>query len=267
MRLSGWALPTEHLSATSIAMAVQCPEKYRRRYLAREKEKLNTPRFLGTVDHKTHEANFAQKVTTGTDLSWDELKGVFTQTWDETLEREGEPTWDDDPEKLKKRAMAMAEVYHAIASPTVQPVGVEEWFELQVPELPVKVVGCADVRTVTKLVERKTAKAKLSKPKPAWRFQARIYQLAADLPTEFHVVTKQATPQVVTADVSPDLFLPKGNADVTVRAIQQVAVRLNDYYARYGPDTPWPADGTFGDWTCDYCTWGPKMLGTCAAWT
>lgn len=267
MRLAGWSLPVEHLSSSSLTMAVQCPEKYRQRYLLKQKERLNTPRFLGSVDHKTMEQNFHQKIATHKDLPWEEVRGVYEHTWTELLDREGEPTWDSEPNKLKDLGLKMAEAYLAVAAPLVQPVAVEEWFELKVPGVPVPVVGCADVRTAETLVERKTVKTKLTKPKPAWRFQARIYQMAADLPTEWHVVTKQVTPQIVTKEVAPDLYLPKGNVDLTARAIAQTAARINDYYARYGPDTPWPTDGTFGDWTCDYCTWGPKMKRTCVAWT
>ena len=56
----------------------------------------------------------------------------------------------------------------------------------------------------------------------------------ADLPTSFHVVTKQAEPQVYTPETEPRLHLDKGDPDVMLRMIPQTVLRLEDLYQRYG---------------------------------
>lgn len=262
MRLSGWALPMGHVSATMLAKAVQCPEAFRRRYLLHEREVTYPDRFIGTVEHATHAYNFEQKIKTGKDLDLEWMRGVFRARWDTNEEKEA-PEWgDEDPEKHKTKTLTMVELYHNTVSPTVNPVAVESRFEERIPGVPVPLMGVIDVTTPDSLIERKTTKVKQAKPKSAWRFQARLYQLVDPKPVDFHVVTKQAQPQVFTPASEPELRLPVANHDLTVRMIEQTITRISDLYARYGSDQPWPVEGIFHDWLCSYCGHRPN----CVAW-
>lgn len=257
-------MPIEFVSATSLAKAISCPELWRRRYLVKEKERIFTGAFMGTVDHETHKENFEQKITSGEDLEVAWMRGRYRANWDRTLEKRGEPDWqDDDPAEMQARGLLMMEAYHTFNSPSIQPVRVEERFEEVIDGCPVPLVGYMDTELTDRILERKTANKKISKPKPEWRFQARVYQLVADKPTEWHIVTSQTEPRIYTPENSPELFLPKGNPDAIVRVIQQTILRLDDLYLRYGADSFWPTEGLFHPFLCDYCY--AKNAG-CPAW-
>lgn len=259
MRLSGWKLPIERISHSAISCAVACPEQFRRKYVLGQREKMWEDRFVGDVDHVTWERWFADRSI--------DLETTYREAWTEKVDKYGDIEWTKtEPEVAYKRGVAMLKAYLPVAE-TLNPVAIEEWIEVQIPDVPVPLVGKIDLRETTRILDRKTDKNKVSKPKAKWRFQARLYQLVYPLPFEWHIITKQVTPQVVTPAEAPTLTMEVANPDVTVRMIQHTVARLNDYYARYGKDTAWPTDGLFGDWACDYCGFGPKFERSCLAWT
>lgn len=263
MRLSGFSLPVEHFSASSLAKAIMCPELWRRRYILREREGMFSGRFMGMVDHETHADNFRQKVETGQDLDVAWMRGKYEARWNLLLQKE-EPNWnDDDPAVLQERGMLAMEAYHTAVSPFVLPMEVEERFEEMLPGVPRPMVGYIDVKETSQIIERKTSNRKVSSLKPDWRFQGRIYQMVADLPTSFHVVTTQVTPQILTPESDPGLFLAKGNPDTILLMVQQTVRRINDLWERYGPDSPWPTEGLFHPFACNFCQF--KETG-CPAW-
>jgi hypothetical protein len=233
----------------------------------RRQEPLFGDRFMGIVDHRTHELNFQQKIASGVDLPVMEMNGRYIEQWAEAIELNGEPNWrDDDPGVMFDRGVQMMELYHAKVSPKVQPVGVEERFEIEVPGVPVPLVGYIDVQMEHGIRERKTSAKRVLKPKPKWRFQGRLYQLATQLPVQWDVVTKQVTPQVVTADDSELLYMGYSNPDATVTLIQDTCNRIDGLFKAFGRDRSWPANGIFHDWACDYCFIGPRYEGSCVAW-
>lgn len=267
MRLSGFKVPVERLSATSLAEAAVCPEMFRQRRLLKYRDRTWLDGFLGSVHHSTIEENFRWKMDTGRDQSYDTQQQVYMRSWQEKIDKDGEPEWKIHPEKAMELGLKMIQSFHTEVAPHVNPLAVEEWFEEEIPGIPVPLVGKIDVETSSAINEFKTAKQKVSKPKPKWRFQGRIYQLIVNKPVAWTVTTKQVTPQNYTEANTPTLLMPMGNNDNTVKLIQQTAETINDLYIRYGADTPWPTNGVFGDWTCDYCPFGPKNPSpTCPAW-
>lgn len=254
----------EHISATSLAKAIICSEQFRRRYLLKEPEIFGVDRFIGSLDHAIHAENFKQKITSGEDLDLAWMHGKYRARWDMTIDEKGEPVWrDDSPEDVYAKGLKMLDAYHLSVSPTVNPVLVEQRFEERLSGVSVPIIGYMDIVEETRIIERKTAKQKVSKPKPEWRFQGRIYQLVADLATDFHIVTKQSSPVVYTPENAPELRFEKGNPDVVVQLIQQTVQRIQDLHDRYGPDHPWPTEGIFHPYMCDYCNY--KDTG-CPAW-
>lgn len=266
MRLSGWHAPIPHLSASSIAMLIQCPEQFRLRKILRITESMGVDRFLGIVDHETHALNLKQKVHTTIDISTDLMNLNYGLRWKEAL-TEGEPEWQKDtPEEAKDLGLLMMQTYHQEVSPTIQPIRVEERFEQRFPGIPIPVVGYPDVEEDKRIIERKTTKTKLSKPKSKWTVQGRIYSLVYDKPVEYHVITKQKSPQLVTPLTNDEFLLAPDHHDSTLVLIEQAATMLNEYWLRYGPDNPWPTTGLFHDWLCGYCFAGPKYGNYCVAW-
>lgn len=266
MRL-GWKLPLERLSATSLSTAIQCPEQFRQKYLLKKPEKLFGERFVGIVNHKTHELGFEYKMRTGTDFTLAQMKERYMQTWKDVLDDQGEPDWKDtDTVKAFQSGMDMVELYHEKVGVHVHPIAVEQRFEFDIPGIPSKIVGYLDVVETGKVRERKTSAQRVKKPKARWRFQGKLYQIAAGLPVQWDVVTRQVTPQLCLAEEFPDLYMPYTNPDPTIRIIRDTALRINDLYARHGADQPWPTTGIFGDWLCDYCTFGPRYESSCIQW-
>lgn len=266
MRLNGWHVPIEQLSASSLSLLITCPEQFRLRRIKKIPESFGPDKFIGTVDHETHAFNFEQKISTGIDLTSETMHRTYNDWWAHELGKE-EPEWGEtDPEAIKAHGLTMVDLYHEHVSPSVTPLRVEERFEYPITGVPVPVVGYIDIETAPAIIDRKTTKTKLSKPKVKWGFQAQIYSMVYDKPVDFHIVTKQATPQICLPDDTNELRVTPPNKDNMVRVITQAAVLLNDLWARYGPDSPWPTNGTFHDWACNYCGFGPRYGKQCVAW-
>lgn len=267
----GWNLPLERLSATSLALLVQCPEQFRQKYIVKEvKDVMNGPRFIGIVDHMVSQRLVEIKMN---NEFWNEFTDetipfIYKNCWNEVIETQGEPDWrEDDPAKMIDRGVKMAELYAREVLPKLQPVATEERFEFTVPGVPAKIVGFIDIIEKYGIRERKTTAVKTTKPKSKWRFQGIIYQYATGLPVSWDVVTRQATPQLFTAENHPDLFLDVMDLKVARQLITDAAIRMNDLYNRYGPDNVWPMEGMVSsDWLCDYCPIGPKYERSCLVW-
>lgn len=257
----------DHLSASALSLFIQCPEQYRLRRIKKIPEGYGLSQFIGTVDHATHAWNLTQKIETGVDMTTEMMAALYTTEWGKALDENGDPDWDGSEEiKIHDQGQQMVLLYHDQVSPTINPIKVEQRFEEKLPGIPVPILGYPDVEEAHRIIERKTSAKKMSKPKPNWLFQGHIYSLILDKDVEWHVVTKQVTPQIITPEEAPDLMLSEANHDATLRTLQQAAELLNDTYVRYGPDSPWPTNGTFHTWLCDYCSFGPRYGNTCVAW-
>jgi hypothetical protein len=246
-------------------MLIQCPEQYRLRHIQKIREGMGPDKFIGIVDHAAHAENFRQKIRTSEDLDVEYMRGLYRAKWTQTIENEGDPEIEKE-EEMQATGLLMMETYHENASPTIAPIKVEERFEEKLPGLPVPIVGYPDVETKDRIVERKTSKTRLTKPKSKWQLQGRIYSMVFDKPVEYHVITKQKQPQLVTPEAAPDLLLSTGFRDATLETLEQAVHTLNDLWARYGPDRPWPTNGVLHDWLCGYCFAGPKYGNHCVAW-
>lgn len=259
-------MPVESISASAIALLIQCPEQYRLRKIKKIPETMGVDRFVGIVDHAVHGENFSQKIYTATDLDTRAMEAQYTVKWDSTIADEGAPVWESPIEETYDLGLRMMQLYHEVASPDIQPVRVEERFEQKSKGWPVPLVGYPDIETKDCIIERKTTSQKVSKPKSKWVVQGRIYSLVLDKPVRYDVVTKQKTPQVVTAADSPELMIDKRHYDSTANMVAQALTTLDDYWVRYGPDNPWPTHGLYHDWLCGYCAFGPRYGNNCVAW-
>lgn len=267
VRLSGFKLPVEHLSASSISQFMTCPEQFRLERIVRVPKRRFLDGFVGSVHHDTVEQNFAQKIHTGTDQSFELMQSAFKYKWAEELGK-GEPEWTEHPERVERLGLQMLESFHTAVSPLINPIAVEQRFEERIPGIVVPVVGYIDVEERNLINEFKTAKQKVAKPKPNWRVQGRIYQLVTRKPIYWTVTTKQKTPVNWTWQNAPDLVMEVGNPDVTVRVLAQTVEMMNDCFVRYGPDKPWPLNGLLHTFACDYCSAGPKHPNPpCIAWS
>lgn len=266
MKLGQRRLPLEFLSASSLSKAVSCPELWRRRYLLHEKEGFGVDRFFGSVDHATIAGYMDDKKRNGLVWSVEQLMGAYAWCWDDELKKaedHGEPAeWGiTDPKKLSDSGKLLVDAYVKQAADLVDPIAIESRFEEKLPGIPIPVIGYIDLETPDRIVERKTAKKRVSAPQPNWRFQGRIYQLAQRKPVSWHVSVRKVHPEVIT-----DLSLPVGNPDQTVVLIQQIYRMLEGFWQRYGSRSPWPTTGTLHPWLCGKCGFGPSLQASCVAW-
>lgn len=267
MRLNSWHVPIEYLSASSLAMFIECPEKWRLRRIQKVPESTGVDKWIGIIDHETHAENLTRKITEHEDLPAVDMHKIYEEKWEQEVDENGEPDWQGaDPDETKEHGHRIMQTYHELVSPTVHPIAVESRFEEQLPGVPVRVVGYVDVEEQSRLIERKTTKTRLSKPKPNWLLQGRLYSMIYDKPVEWQITTRTKVPSICLPETDPGLRLETGSGDNTVMLIQQAAYMLDDLYLRYGPDRPWPTTGMLHPFMCQYCFAGPKYAFRCAAW-
>jgi hypothetical protein len=254
-----------HLSATQLGLFQRCPEAYRHRYVLGEKERPGAALIWGHADHKAHEENFRQKITTGLDVDTEIVEDAFVTAFDTEVDRlNDEIEWGEEkPGELKDAGAALVAVYHRQVSPSVQPVSVEREFTIELPGVPVPVVGRMDVETALPAIERKTSRARTAKVKPQWRIQGLLYQLVEQRPVVWHVSVKTRTPVVQTQEDTPMLSLgvEQRILDATGLMVANTARTLRAVYEEFGPEQPWPG-ALSHDWACGYCAY----IGRCAWW-
>jgi len=263
VRLTSFHLPVDHLSATSLSLAISCPEAFRLRYVRHEPERLNIPKLVGSAFHAVLADNWRWKLEKGDDLPGPVALQRLQGAWDDVIEKEGDPEWKQPPSDVLTNSSLMVSSYLESEAPKVQPLATEQRFEETIPEIPVPVVGYVDCETKSAILETKTTARKETKPKPRWKLQAKVYQLSLRKPVMHQIVTRQATPKIYTPESEPGLLTPVADPDQTVLIMQRAVATLNDYYARWGADEPWPPNGIFSDYLCSYCAFVPK----CVAWT
>jgi hypothetical protein len=253
------AWPTQlpqHLSATQLSMAARCPEQYRQRYILGKKERPGSALIIGAADHKAHEHNFRQKITTKQDLPLADVEDAYAQAFDDAIDNAGgesEIAWmDDNYSKAKDSGASLVRLYHTTISPGLVPDDVEKKIELAIPSLPIPVIGYVDLETSAAIFERKTTKRAEKDLKGDWRLQGLVYRAALGKPVNWHVSVRKASPEILTPATHPNLRLDVGGVDIAHRYIGRLAQQLHALFLMYGPDETWPGAITH-PWACGFC--------------
>lgn len=295
--------PANHLSASALKQWFRCREQFRRRRILGEKEPPAGAIVWGTAHHAALEQNWLQKVESHADLPGEELATIFAARVDEEVERAGGSTevdWGKSKEwrskeprvahaEVKDRGVALVRLAREQVTPRVQPLTVEQPFQVHIPGTDVPLVGYIDIdaliadplaqleRAVNgqpieqldplarrETIDQKTAgRAGISNES---RFQAYTYQLARPQPVGFHLALKTKSGRVLTPDDDPAYLVDLAPATRTIRMVQLAMVEIAFYYSVIGPDRPWsPGFGGFAD-VCGYCGFGPTGSGACPWW-
>lgn len=251
----------DHLSPSSLKTYMRCREQWRRRYVLGEKERPGAALVWGGAHNfALVETNFAQKITSGEDMSIDDVKLAFAEGFDQRVERDGgesEIAWGDDkPGDLKDKGVDLTAHYHRTVSATVTPIAVERSFALDVPGVPVPVIGRVDVDEAYRTIDLKTGAKREMKPDNV--FQGRVYQLERPVAVEFHLATKTKLPAIYTPAEYPEFGLALSDLiqKRTARMLVTLADDIAATFATYGPEQPWPGAFTYG-WACGYCGFRP----------
>lgn len=261
-----WLLELPHLSATQLNMFIRCPESYRLRYVLGIKDPPNFNLVLGKGFHLTAEHNFGQKIESGVDLPVREVVEFFhDEAVAKAIEIQGaDIAWEDKkPDDVHVTGGKMVEAYQKGVSPRVKPVAVELEKRIDVPGVPVPVLGYVDVVEENNAIDLKTSGKKLTKMKPSWRIQGRVYQLMTGKPIHWHVITKTKEPEALGPLEYEGLLQPLASTEGTHSLISTIAWQINDLMTRFGPDDPWPVVGYLSDNNpCGWCGYRQR----CTAW-
>lgn len=127
----------DHISHTQINMLLKCGIQYEKRYIDGMIAPPSASLVRGKCGHKTLEKNFRQKIETKQDLPVEEIADTFSDEWERN---KYEIVWkkkeigDLSPAKaggmFKDTGIALVKKFHADLSPTIQPVAVEDQFEV-----------------------------------------------------------------------------------------------------------------------------------------
>lgn len=268
MRIGRSQPPIHTLSATAIQQLFTCPEMFRLRRILKIPESQGVDKFIGTVDHATLEDALRYKLRNQRDYPLESIPQVYNYAWDSSIQEDGEPEWfESNPQEVHDHGELMAVLYHQSVTPSINPQSIEERFEQDIPGVPVPIVGYADVVESSRIIEKKTSKAKVSKPKPQWLLQGRIYQMSYDdKPVEWHLTTRSKMPGIFTPETDGGLRLEASDRDGTAQIIRQAWGLITDLWGRYGADHTWPTTGVVHPFQCGLCLAGPKHSGKCPAW-
>ena len=262
-----------YLSPHKLGLMVECPREFQQTILVEAPEKPSENLIVGDAAHLTLQHNFTQKIESGADLPIAELMEyhddfAFGHALNDAEEGATEEVfWDTSRDEAQTRSRLMACGYVAKVGPRIQPIAVEQSFDVPMG-LPVKMRGRYDLLTETVGIDFKTGKKKSYKPKTNWLLQALVYTFATGKPVEFHSIA--CSPErhdvgIVTPLESEPMFVNLSQAEIDglTRVVVGIANEMVDCMKRYGPDGPWPARGRFHIFACEYCSYRPD----CPAWT
>lgn len=268
-----WPEELDHISASSVKMAVRCPEQWRQRYIKGRRLPPAANLLLGRADHSAIEFSMIQKVTSHVDLPIQDVQEKFLADLDTEIDKEGglseleitgkdkKPLTTIGAKKkelgvLKKDGHALVGQYHKLVSPVLQPLMVEQPIVLKPKRLPVKVEGYIDLIvedgvTGSRIIDRKRANS--LRTQPEWNIQAEVYQMAYPVPHDWHLsVTTKGGYIALPGDAErlTQAPPPSWKCELT---LTHICAEIGHYYSRYGPDEPWPAKGRLHPWACNYC--------------
>lgn len=243
---------------SSLSTFENCPEMFRRRYLEGEIIPPGLAAHVGTGVHKAAEVNHKAKIVTGRDEPLVVLQDAARDGYVSAVKTVGAYMAPEDMPSAKRLAsaalddaVALARVYHDEVAPAIQPLLVEKWVEIYVPDLTPSISGTIDLLDCAgTLVDLKTS----SKAWPASRAQqspqATIYSKLVEAETgrapseiRFDVLVKGNKPRY------QPLSTTRTEADFQA-VLARLQIMMQMIMAGIFPPAP------TGAWIC-----GPKYCG------
>jgi RecB family exonuclease len=133
-----------YLSVSSLALFWRCPERWRRRYLERQREPQTGAMVVGQAVGATMAGYFASKMA-GEALSATDADDLCAAEFDE---RAAQPLTDfgqDEPADLREQSREALRAYLEELAPSVRPVSVERRFELRFEGAEWSIIGYLDI--------------------------------------------------------------------------------------------------------------------------
>jgi CRISPR/Cas system-associated exonuclease Cas4 (RecB family) len=249
----------------------RCPRQWQEKYIHGRRERPGESILIGSAVHSAVEMNFGQKIDSHEDVPIVQLLDYYGSAFPAIVEREQERAgeeakWDTSPEQAQQRGRAILAAYQDQVSPRIQPLAVEGFVSIDLG-LGVPVEGRFDVEREDSVIDLKSGKKAVYKPKEDWRIQATVYGAAKNKPVEFHSISASPAKNlatIVTPLESEHLLVQPSTREreELLRTLKALATLATSYMAEYGPDEPWPTMGVWHAWACDYC----GFRSDCPAW-
>lgn len=171
------ALPKSHISITQVNTYLRCPLQYYWRY--EEGLKVPPPSAItfGLATHKAIEHNYRHKMSTHEDLPVEQVQEVWADEFDKLAP---ETAWEDgeSPGQVKDEGIRVTGVYMSEIAPKVQPILVEEPFEIELENVEFTLKGIVDIVDDTgNIIDTKTTKRSPSEDTIARDLQMTTYAL------------------------------------------------------------------------------------------
>lgn len=201
----------KYLSATQIGMFLRCGRQYEFRYIQGIKRPPNGAMFQGRVWHKAIERNYAQKVSSGTDLSLSDMKEFFAAEYEKGLQHEEVNFEGENAGTIKDEGMLITSTHHQTIAPKVRPILVEEEFRVSLgQDFPFDLLGYWDVvDDHGVIIDNKSYSKSPTQESVDTDLQLSLYSLAYRIKTgqierglRIDSVVKNKTPKVVQVETS-----------------------------------------------------------------
>ncbi len=248
-------LPIDHLSASSLNKFMKCPRQWQERYILDKKEPSNSSLIIGSAFHLG-----INRLNQGM-----EVGDYFTEVVEEAEDTYGEIVWKDSPEFCRNMAAAMLYHYWELIGKYEDVIATEQEFSVEVPGVPVPVIGFIDTETTRVIRDYKTNGSYTTKqakffnrsPNPEYRFQMGVYQLVKPKPAEIHMVTRAKEDPVLLPSDLPSLGFGMLDTDKIKTAILDQWNLMNYLYETYGAEHPWPGNVNH-EWAGKFCGLGER---------
>jgi putative RecB family exonuclease len=247
----------DHLSYSQINTYLNCSLKYKFQYVDKIPAAFTSAALaFGSAIHEAAAA-FYQTQLEGDEMRPDQMLDVYRETWRQTEKIKFFN--GDNEEKLAKKAEELITVFHSAYDPSIQVVGVEEFFELPLGGLPlfhgyIDLIEQDTDGRVT-IVDLKTASKKLSDSNVHSNLQLTAYALGGEalgfdpveLTLRLDVLTKTKSPEMVKYETTR-------SEDDRHRFIRLVYSVWNGIEQ----EVFFPTE----DWHCSQCAWAKR----CGEW-
>jgi CRISPR/Cas system-associated exonuclease Cas4 (RecB family) len=246
------AFPVDHLSANSITKFIRCPRQWQESYVYKSPFESNSNLVIGSAVH----------LALSRQLKGEDIGDYFGDAVSSTLEGDEKHSgatgidWKTSPEVSENLARKHLYDYERYGK-HLRVIDTEKEISLDIPGVPIPIVGFVDIVCEDRLVDIKTTGYFKRSPEinPEWKVQANIYQLYEEKPFEFHVLTRSKTnPVVVPSGVDDQLYLPPPPRRQTELFLRQIYDVMQFYVDRFGHDE-WPGNVTH-PWAAKYCPLG-----------
>jgi hypothetical protein len=168
-----------NLSASAIDTYLKCPEKFRRRYIERERSLSSPAMILGSSFHAAEGENFQQKIESKEDMTTADVVDVYSGEFDERTDNTEAEWGDEKPGEVKDIGVKLTERYHEELAPLRTPVTVERRFELGLPDVDWLVTGYIDLETdEDEIIDFKTKASRMNAAAARYEVQPRTNLLA-----------------------------------------------------------------------------------------